>query len=1059
MKNGFTAVLVACVALVAQAKIVAFKDADKIKSWDAWDDHKAKNSLTNILQKEKKCVTWAKLNRLDPGLKQIGTLAVRDSKDIAGSKWSIGCETMDRDYADWDSFKALLPGLGVKRARFFSGWAKTEQEKGKYDFTWLDPHLRECAAMGIKPWVCISYGNPVYGSDFRLGMRVKQVTDNPEGFAAWLKYTKLLVERYKDVVEEWEIWNEPFGQAQEYAEMFYRTAKVIREVQPKATILCTAIAMNPDMSKSDYAVVLERLKKENALDLASYFIYHPYAYNPDSDISDFCVKGQFDWQMGMPLRRLVKSYSGKFDIIQGEVGCPAQLEYAHALANVEWTEYSQAKWNLRRAIGDAVRAIPSNVFTMTDLKYTFMLQSFGLIRSNLLKEFVYRRPAYFAMRHVFNLLDDDAKPLDIETRPWNGRAVSRARFMRFGQTIEFFWFSDRMPSSDLKFESVDLEKLFGTKYKVDKWTCVAAWTDMITGRVFELPDTKAVPMWDSPIMIARRSAVPLAFDYRKLKPSEIVDRFYRPGQFNSGMKAFPGAHTNEAWMSMPTEKFLPCIDKYGQFKYREWPGKTYDDAQLKAAAAVEAEDLKANPGPEDRNQYGGWAKGPKLEATGRFRTHKDEKGRWWLVDPEGCLFWSFGPVRVSASSAMTPINGDNTTPRIGFKCPDRDCLFEDLSLKKFWTTHDDLLYPFFLARGETRIYDFSSANLFRKYGEDYYEKFSDICHRRIRSWGMNTIANSSDLKICLQDRTPYAERVEIKNSKVIEGSWGTWGKFRDPWDPSFKSATITALAEHGQEAHDKWCIGFFVDNEIEWGSQPWSLAQWTLMSPATQAAKAAAVGYFRGKYGEIAALNAAWKADYANWDDLLHSVKVPGAAAKDDLAAFTLVIVEEYFKRTREAVKEFDSKLLYLGCRFAGWCPPWVIGSCAKYCDVVSYNIYSRDISKWRLPQKLDAPVMVGEFHFGATDRGPFGTGVCVAKDQNDRAAAMKHYVESALDNPQMVGVHWHQFSDQATTGRFDGEYLQVGFTDICDTPYPIMRKAIREVGASMYNRRAGLSN
>ena len=46
-------------------------------------------------------------------------------------------------------------------------------------------------------------GNPVWGSDFRLGMRVKQVTDSPEAFAAWLRYCTACVERYKDVVDEW----------------------------------------------------------------------------------------------------------------------------------------------------------------------------------------------------------------------------------------------------------------------------------------------------------------------------------------------------------------------------------------------------------------------------------------------------------------------------------------------------------------------------------------------------------------------------------------------------------------------------------------------------------------------------------------------------------------------------------------------------------------------------------------------------------------------------------------------------------------------------------------
>ena len=52
------------------------------------------------------------------------------------------------------------------------------------------------------------------------------------------------------------------------------------------------------------------------------------------------------------------------------------------------------------------------------------------------------------------------------------------------------------------------------------------------------------------------------------------------------------------------------------------------------------------------------------------------------------------------------------------------------------------------------------------------------------------------------------------------------------------------------------------------------------------------------------------------------------------------------------------------------------------------------------------------------------------------------------------MGVHWHQFSDQATTGRFDGEYLQVGLTDVCYRPYEEMRTALREVGYGLYDRR-----
>jgi hypothetical protein len=120
----------------------------------------------------------------------------------------------------------------------------------------------------------------------------------------------------------------------------------------------------------------------------------------------------------------------------------------------------------------------------------------------------------------------------------------------------------------------------------------------------------------------------------------------------------------------------------------------------------------------------------------------------------------------------------------------------------------------------------------------------------------------------------------------------------------------------------------------------------------------------------------------------------------------------------------------------------------------MSYNIYRETLADWKLPEGVDAPVLVGEFHFGATDRGPFGTGVRTAATQADRAEKMKTYVRSALANPQIVGVHWHQFSDQATTGRFDGEYLQVGWTDICDTPYPEAVSALRQLACEIYSTR-----
>ena len=481
--------------------IVAFKDAAKLRSWDAPpEDVKTEEGLS-VLDLEKRCVTMERLRALRPfDDGEIGQLRCRTSSEISASDWSVGCECLDRDYADWDAYRELLPMLGVKHGRLLSGWAKTEQTRGVYDFSWLDRPVREMIAMGIKPWIVFAYGNPVWGSDFRLGMRVRQITDKPEALAAWLRYVQAIVARYRDCVDEWEVWNEPYGQAEEYALLFHETARAVKAVQPEAKVLCAACGLNGARA------VIARLRRENALGLAGTFVYHPYDENPDDTYRD-TDRELLDWQTRpQTLRALVKEASEDFDIVQGECGCPAQLEYAHALPNIEWTEYAQAKWDLRRAIGDAVRGIPSSVFSIIDNQYTFMLQSFGLIRSDTLKEFIYRRPSWFAMRNVYSLFDCDTRPISVSTEqvcPCVGgaeRELTVARFERRGRPLTLFWFSDERPGDSMAFNAIDLSRHLPLDGGL-------VWTELITGRVFRLPSVTAVPVWDSPVLVCAENSV------------------------------------------------------------------------------------------------------------------------------------------------------------------------------------------------------------------------------------------------------------------------------------------------------------------------------------------------------------------------------------------------------------------------------------------------------------------------------------------------------------------------------------------------------------------------
>ncbi|HNR99425.1 MAG TPA: beta-galactosidase [Planctomycetota bacterium] len=515
--------------------------------------------------------------------------------------------------------------------------------------------------------------------------------------------------------------------------------------------------------------------------------------------------------------------------------------------------------------------------------------------------------------------------------------------------------------------------------------------------------------------------------------------------FQLGPIAAEGTHAPESWLSLPPEKFFPMIDRFGQFVHKDWPGKTRSEKDLAAAIKEEAADMAAHPGPGDWNQYGGWKSGPKLKATGFFYPAL-HAGKWWLVDPEGCLFWSHGSDCVGPGEGMTPIS-------------DREFYFAGLPaegdpLAVFYGRGSWAPHGYYKDKGSFRTFNFTGANLLRKYGEGWAEKGAEAAHRRLRSWAMNTIANWSSARVYLMRKTPYVVSIASGGAKPIEGSTGYWGKFPDPFDPSFRKAIARPMErEAGRTAGDPWCIGYFVDNELGWGDEL-SLAKAALASPEEQAAKQEFLKDLKAKYGNVAALNAAWGVAHESWEALAASRTPPDEnKARADLAAFYTRIGEEYFRVCRDEVKRIAPNNLYLGCRFA-WVNDRGARASAGYCDVIGYNLYENSVADFKLPSGLDKPVIIGEFHFGALDRGMFHTGLRPTASQEARAAAYRSYVTGALKNRFIVGTHWFQYGDQATTGRGDGENYQIGLVDICDRPYPETIAAVREIGASMYKTR-----
>ena len=172
----------------------------------------------------------------------------------------------------------------------------------------------------------------------------------------------------------------------------------------------------------------------------------------------------------------------------------------------------------------------------------------------------------------------------------------------------------------------------------------------------------------------------------------------------SHLRLLPSATTDALYTGV--------ADPYGQFSRADWPGKLHSEFEFAPRRAAESLALAAAPHLPGRDDYGGWADGPTLPATGFFTTTKRD-GRWWLVTPKGHLFLSFGMDCVNrwAATIVEP----------------RAALFTGLPaptdpLAKFYGQEDHVLYGPYKSG---RTFNFYEANLQRKYGPDFEQVWGD----------------------------------------------------------------------------------------------------------------------------------------------------------------------------------------------------------------------------------------------------------------------------------------------------------------------------------------------
>ena len=496
---------------------------------------------------------------------------------------------------------------------------------------------------------------------------------------------------------------------------------------------------------------------------------------------------------------------------------------------------------------------------------------------------------------------------------------------------------------------------------------------------------------------------------------------------------------------------MPIVDEFGQYIHKEWPDKITSKKDLLAADKQEIADLQANPGYTEMSKFGGWKNGPQLAATGHFRVEK-YKEKWAIVDPEGYLFWSHGMDCVRPNSD-TPVEGRESFYKL---LPDSVGEFRNFSYPGRVTS---AYTPFSTGKinlNAVKFVNFYGMNLERKWGKDYKNNFTERTIKRLKSWEMNTIANWSDSSVYNKREIPYLISVNTAQSRMLI----------DVFDPAFQSLIENQLtANYSKSLDDPWCIGIFVDNEITWGNET-TVGTNVMTTERYPFARKVMTDILKKKYITISALNKVWGSNFTSWDALTTSNdKFTGATA--DLRVMSGLFADEYFMKCKSAIKQVAPNKLYLGCRFDFHFYPdednlsrdWVIAHGGKYADVVSFNRYNYSCNTMKPVEGMDFPIILGEFHVGAFDRGLPHSGLRHSTNQNERALVYKNFLLQAARNPYIVGVGWFQYLDQPYTGRNDGENYQIGFITVGDYPNQEIVETARVVGRNMYQVRFGEIN
>ncbi|MGH9338150.1 MAG: beta-galactosidase [Acidobacteriota bacterium] len=287
--------------------------------------------------------------------------------------------------------------------------------------------------------------------------------------------------------------------------------------------------------------------------------------------------------------------------------------------------------------------------------------------------------------------------------------------------------------------------------------------------------------------------------------------------------------------------------------------------------------------------------------------------------------------------------------------------------------------------------------------------------------------------------------------------------FPDVYDPAYAEAAINYARQLESFKNDPYLIGYFLDNEPHWAFGQNNLAAEMIATETPSHTRRALVSWLKERcQGDITTLSAAWKHSFNSFEQLetqplLEADELSEKAAAD-LWEFSALMVGRYVNIVCREVEKVDPNHLNLGLRYASISSDLCYRA-GEYFDVFSINSYRMEPPAdviAEISRRTGRPVLIGEFHFGALDRGLPSTGLRGVANQEERGVAYRYYLEQGALIPELIGMHYFIWNDQPVLGRFDGENYNIGLIGVCGIPYEELVGAATTTHERLYRVAAG---